>query len=158
MGLNGHALPDARAILRKVVSIPNGDAITLSVWRQDHSSEATLQVQPWPHMKALRSEVLASPEDVALSQAQGCGLHLTMLTDANRQRCHLANESGVLIDRVAEGSEAETMGFQAGDVIEKVGDAAVTTPAKSWPGFLTEALRTATLSLCWFRDRLETDG
>jgi serine protease Do len=157
MGVNGQALPDNRAILRKIVT-SNGDTITLSVWRQDHSTEATLKVRPWPHMMALRSEVLASPEDVALAKAQGCGLHLAMLTDAGRVRYHLSDELGVLVDQVAEGSEAETMGFQAGDVIEKVGDAAVTTPAKSWPGFLTEALRTATLSLCWFRDRLETDG
>jgi len=79
---------------------------------------------------ALRSKVLASPEDVALAQAQGCGLHLAMLTDANRQLFHLSNEPGVLIDKVAQGSEAETMGFQAGDVIEKVGDAEVATPAE----------------------------
>jgi membrane-associated protease RseP (regulator of RpoE activity) len=121
-------LPDNRAILRKIITTPTGDTITLSVWRQDHSSEATLKVQPWPHMMALRSKVLASPQDVALAQAQGCGLHLAMLTDATRQRFHLSNQPGVLIDKVAPGSEAETMGFQAGDVIEKVGDVAVTTP------------------------------
>jgi len=79
-------------------------------------------------MKALRSAVLASPEDVAAAQAQGSGLHLTMLTDANRQRFHLPDEPGVLIDQVAPGSEAETMGFRVGDVIEQVGDVGVTTP------------------------------
>ena len=130
MGLNGRALPDARAILRQIVTIPIGDRITLSVWRQNQSTEATLQVQSWPHLMALRSKVLASPEEVAIAQAQGCGLHLAMLTDANRRRFHLSNQAGVLIDKVAEGSEAETMGFQAGDVIEKVGDVAVTTPAE----------------------------
>ena len=128
MGLNGQSLPDARAILRDIIPLPNGDKITLSVWRQDQSMEATLQVKPWPHIMALRSKVLASPEDVAFAQAQGCGAHLAMLTDANRQRFHLSNESGVLVDQVAPGSEAETMGFQAGDVIEKVGNVAVTTP------------------------------
>ena len=128
MAVNGHASPDAREILRKIVATPNGDTITLSVWKRDHASEATLQVQPWPHMKALRSAVLASPEDVAAAQAQGSGLHLTMLTDANRQRFHLPDEPGVLIDQVAPGSEAETMGFRAGDVIEQVGDVGVTTP------------------------------
>ena len=128
MGVNGHALPDNRAILRKIVTTPIGNTITLSVWRQNHSSETALQVQRWPHIMALRSQVLASPEDMALAQAQGSGLHLAMLTDANRQRFHLSNEPGVLIDKVAAASAAETMGFQAGDVIEKVGDVAVTTP------------------------------
>ena len=75
---------------------------------------------------ALRSKVLSSP----LAQAPGCGAHLAMLTDANRQRFHLSNEPGVLIDQVAPGSDAETMGFQAGDVIEKVGDVAVATPSE----------------------------
>jgi len=126
--VNGHALPDAPAILRKIVTTPTGDLVTLSVWRQHQSKVATLKVQPWPHMTALRSQVLASPEDVALAKTEGCGLHLAMLTDANRQRYHLTDEPGVLVDQVAKGSEAETMGFQPGDVIEKVGDVAVTTP------------------------------
>ena len=127
MGVDGQALPDNRAILRKIVT-SNGDVITLSVWRQDHSMEATLKVRPWPHMMALRSEVLASPEDVALAKTQGCGLHLAMLTDANRRRYHLSDEAGVLVDQVAPGSEAETMGFEAGDVIEKVANMEVKTP------------------------------
>jgi serine protease Do len=128
MGIDGRALPDNRAILRKITTTPIGKTIALSVWRQNHSEEATLQVKSWPHMMALRSQVLASPKDVALAQALGCGLHLAVLTDANRQRYHLTGEPGVLIDQVFAGSEAQTMGFQAGDVIEKIGDMAVTKP------------------------------
>lgn len=87
-----------------------------------------MQVQPWPHMMALRSNVLASPADAAAAQAQGCGLRLAMLTDANRKRFHLSHETGVLVDHVVPGSEADTEGFRAGDVIEQVGDVGVTTP------------------------------
>jgi hypothetical protein len=55
MGIDGQAWPDHRAIMRKVATTPIGDTIALSVWRPNHSEEATLQVQPWPHMMAPRS-------------------------------------------------------------------------------------------------------
>ena len=128
MGINGNALDDARAILRKIATFQNGDTIVIGVWRQARSIQAKLQVHPWPNMVALRSDVLASPEDVALAESKGCGMHLATLTDANRQSSQVGNEPGVLVDQVAAGSGAETMGFQAGDVIERVGDVAVTTP------------------------------
>ncbi|HEX3994655.1 MAG TPA: PDZ domain-containing protein, partial [Acetobacteraceae bacterium] len=128
MGADGHPLTDARAVLRDVIIVPTGAKIAFNVWRNDHSTEAIVQTAPWPHMKALRSEVLASPASVAQTQAAGCGLHLAAITDADRQRFHLGNATGVLIDQVADGSEAETRGFRPGDVIEKVGNMPVTTP------------------------------
>jgi serine protease Do len=128
MGADGHVLTDARAVLRDVIVAPTGAKIAFDVWRGDHSTQATIQTLPWPNMKALRSEVLASPASVAQAQAAGCGLHLAAITDADRQRYNLGDATGVLIDKVANGSEADTMGFRPGDVIEKVGNVPVATP------------------------------
>jgi serine protease Do len=127
-GADGHQLWDSRAVLRAVLVMPLGAPIKLEVWRQDHMTSATVQGQPWPHLMALRSDVLASAASVARAQAEGLGLHLTTLTDATRKRFNLTETSGVLIDQVAEGSQAEARGLKAGDVILQVGNRPATGP------------------------------
>jgi serine protease Do len=129
-GANGHPLPDARAVLRTIVQEPSGESISLTFWRHGHAEEATLKGTPWPHMMALRSDVLASAAAVARAQAEGLGLgiHLTTVTPASQQQFGLADLTGVLIDQVIPGSQAEDLGLKAGDVIEQVGDLPTKTP------------------------------
>ena len=131
-GADGQALTDSRAILRVIVRKPPGEPISLSVWRQGQMMEATLRGQPWPHMAALRSDVLASAAAVALAQAAGLGLglgmHLTAITAENRQSFGLGDASGALIDEVTPGSQAEDTGLKPGDVIEQVDHHPATTP------------------------------
>jgi S1-C subfamily serine protease len=90
----------------------------------------TLQSQPWPHLLALRSEVLASPENIAKAEAAGLGVHVASITAADRQRYHLGGSAGVLIDRVTPDSEATSLGLKPGDVIEQVGEQPATSPAE----------------------------
>jgi serine protease Do len=127
-GILGEERPDSRAILRATLMVSSGDPILLSVWRHGHTREVTLRGQAWPHMMALRSQVLASPLDIARAEAVGLGLHLTSITATDRQRYSLGNASGVLIDQVAPGSQAETTNLQPGDVIQQVGELPSTTP------------------------------
>jgi serine protease Do len=126
--VEGLPSPDASAVLRAVLLKPSGESISLSVWRRGQMTEVTVRGQPWPHMMALRSEVLASRADVARAQAAGLGLHLTNVTAADRRHRDLPDGVGVLIDRVASDSEAEHAGLNAGDVIEQVGDRPARTP------------------------------
>jgi serine protease Do len=127
---DGQQSPDPRAILRMVIMSPPGDRIALSVWRNGSMRQVTIRSQPWPHMVALRSEVLASAAAVARAEALGLcrGLHLSAITAENRKRFGLADASGVLVDQVTPGSQAATVGLEAGDVIEQVGDQPATTP------------------------------
>ena len=74
------------------------------VWRNGVTEDMTLQAVPWPTMMALRSQVLASPENIAKAEAAGLGLHLASITAADRQRYHLGDTKGVLIDQVTPGS------------------------------------------------------
>jgi len=74
--------------------------------------------------------VLASPQAIARAESVGLGLHLTRISAADRRRYSLADTSGVLIDRVVSGSQAEDMNLRAGDVIEQVGARRATTPAE----------------------------
>ncbi|HVC63448.1 MAG TPA: trypsin-like peptidase domain-containing protein [Acetobacteraceae bacterium] len=128
--VRGQAMPDSRAILRTVVVAPEGAAITLSVWRHGQMRDVTVRTVPWPRMLALRSQVLASPQAIARAESVGLGLHLTRISAADRRRYSLADTSGVLIDRVVSGSQAEDMNLRAGDVIEQVGARRATTPAE----------------------------
>ena len=126
--VDGQPSSDAGAVLRAVLQKPTGEQIFLTVWRHGHAMDVTVRGQAWPHMMALRSDVLASAASVAKAQAAGLGLHLARLTIADRQRIGLPNDVGVLIEQVAPESQAEHAGLHPGDVIEQVGDRPATTP------------------------------
>jgi S1-C subfamily serine protease len=65
---------------------------------------------------------------VARAEAGGRGLHLSAITDADVTRYKLASKSGVLVDQVTAGSEAESLGLKPGEVIVQVGKDPATTP------------------------------
>jgi serine protease Do len=121
-GADGHELPDARAIQRYVLLQPPSAPISLTVWRHGRTSQVTLRAQPWPHIMALRSEVLPSPADVARVTDEGIGLHLTAISEANRKQFGLTDDRGVLVDQIIPGSQADEAGLKPGDVIEQVDD------------------------------------
>jgi S1-C subfamily serine protease len=121
-GANGIALPDARAILRFTLVQPAGTPISLAVWRGGHMTNVTVTGQPWPHIMALRSEVLATPDAIARVSAEGVGLQVTAITAADRARLGLADASGVLIDQVTPGTQADVDGLKRDDVIVRVDD------------------------------------
>jgi serine protease Do len=127
--VDGKTMTDARAILRAISEKPAGVPISLSVWRSGHSADVTVQGVPWPHMRALRSDVLASAASVARLQQHSTGLHVTEVTEADRKRLGLTEQQGVLVDSVAAGSLADSMGIAAGDVIEQVSDRPAVSPA-----------------------------
>jgi len=126
-GANGQTLDSATAIMSYIVTQPLGTPISLLVWRHDQMQDAVVRGEPWPNLRALRSEVLASPASVAQAQAAGIGLHLAPLTAHERESG--AKVSGVLVDRVTPGSQAAAMGIEPGDIIERVDEQAATTPA-----------------------------
>ena len=100
-------------------------------------------------MMALRGEVLASAASIAQAEDAGFGLHVTNITDEDRKRYDLANANGVLIDNVVPGSQAETMKFHAGDVIEQIGTQKAPTLAQVTSKLMIGEGRRATLSRCW---------
>ena len=131
----GRPMPDARAVLRAVLMAPDGVAIPITLWRGGHTQDVTLQSQAWPHLLALRSQVLASPENIAKAEAAGLGLHLASITAADRKRYHLGGSAGALIDRVTPDSQAASLGLKPGDVIEQVGQQPTTSPAEATAQF-----------------------
>jgi serine protease Do len=131
----GRPMTDARAVLRAVLMAPDGVAIPITLWRGGHTQDVTLQSQAWPHLLALRSQVLASPENIAKAEAAGLGLHLASISAADRRRYHLGGSAGALIDQVTPDSQAASLGLKPGDVIEQVGQQPTTSPAEATAQF-----------------------
>jgi serine protease Do len=127
----GQEMPDARAVLRTVATAPEGVKVPLLVWRHQEMMSVALQSVPWPEMLELRSEVLASPENIARAESAGIGMTLAGLTPADRKRNHLGDVPGVLIDAVAPGSMADNMSLKPGDVILQIGDSPVSSPSEA---------------------------
>ena len=119
-GDDGTSLPDARAVLRFILVQPPGKPITLAVWRGDQMTNVTVAGQQWPHIMARREDVLASAAAVARLSAEGIGARVTAITAANRAQYDLKDASGVVIDQVIPGTQADEMGLKAGDVVDQV--------------------------------------
>jgi serine protease Do len=113
---------NARFVQRTIVVTPTGEPITLSVWHAGQTRNVSVRGADWPHMAALRGSVLASATAVASVHAEGTGMHVVDITPALRKRFDLQQTSGVVIDHVADGTEADSLGLTAGDVITMVGD------------------------------------
>lgn len=125
--IGGGPAINARTVERTVVVTPTDVPITLSVWQAGHTRTVSLRGTDWPHMMALRGSVLASAKAVASVHAEGTGMDLADITPALRKRFDLQQTSGVVIDHVADGTEADTLGLTAGDVITMVGDQPATS-------------------------------
>ncbi len=125
-GADGQGLHNASAILRFFVTREVGQPISLLVWRDGQMANVVVRGQHWPHMMALRSDVLASPASVAEAQAAGLGLHLAATTDAAQNG---GSTPGVVVDAVTPGSQADDLGMRPGDVIERVNGKPATTAA-----------------------------
>ena len=125
--IDGQTMYNARAIQRAVIVKPPGEPIVLSLWNRGQTRYATLRGEDWPHMMTGPANVLASAASIARAEAEGTGLHLLDLGAAVRKRFGLTETSGVVIDRVTPGSEADSLGLEAGNVIRMVGN----DPAKT---------------------------
>jgi len=119
---------DARAVQRAIVLKRPGQPVQLTVWSDGQTRDVTVRGEPWPDMMALRTEVLASTAGLQNAEAAGAGMHLANITPEDRERYRLSDASGVLIDQVSAGSEAESLGLQVGDVIRMVGGHPATAP------------------------------
>jgi serine protease Do len=125
--VDGEELDSAVAVLNHVVTRLSTQPISLLIWRDREMQEVVLRGQPWPDMTALRSDVLASAASVAEAQAAGLGLHLAPKTTTVTAQS--GPVSGVLVDAVTEGSQADAVGIRSGDVIERVDSKPATNPA-----------------------------
>jgi serine protease Do len=122
---NGKPQMGARDLMRSIVVTPSGQPMTLTFWRDGHERDISLTGEPWPHMMALRGDVLASPANIALVQMDGVGVGVKAMTPAEREQAGVPADTGVLIDHVVPGSQAENTDLRPGDIILRTDQGAV---------------------------------
>ena len=73
---------------------------------------------------------VAPPEEAPGVKPNAMGLSLVPLTPAGAKQFGVDGSKGVLVAKVVDGSPADEAGLQRGDVIERIGQKVVTTPAE----------------------------
>lgn len=121
---NGKAITGPRDLAMDVANVASGTAAKLTVWRDGHESvmETTIGDQPGRLARQTDATTSGSPVGLALAPLD---------QDAQQQLGLDASAKGVVVARVTPGSRADESGVRAGDVIVRVGNEAVTTPAEA---------------------------
>jgi serine protease Do len=127
--LNGHPVEGAHDLAVTVAEIKPGSDTTLTLWRNgaEHKVAVTLGEFSTEQQSAENSGEQGTKEPV--------GLALSPLTlDARNQLSVPSSVKGAVVAEVVPGSPAAESGIQTGDVIIKVGEDAVSTPAEAVAG------------------------
>jgi len=130
---DGKPIKDARDLAMAVADTPSGKSADVTVWRDGHSRSISVTIgnEDTSKVASAAGEESASPTPV--------GMSLEPLTPDARDQLNLSPAiKGVVVADVTQGSRADESGVQAGDVIERVGGNAVSTPAQ-----VADAIRTA---------------
>jgi serine protease Do len=129
---------DTRALRRMIAIAKIGATVPVSIWRDGKTQTVTANIVEWPD--EAKAAATAAEQRPATANAEQLGLHLAPITDEARARFKLAaGVSGVLVSDITHNSTASDQGIAAGDVIVKVQQAPVSTPAEVQQG-LTDAL------------------
>ena len=127
--LNGHPVEGAHDLAFSVAAIKPGSEATMTLWRKgaEHKVAVRLGEFPTEQQSAENSGEPGTKEPV--------GLALSPLTpDARNQLSLPSSVNGAVVAEVIPGSPAAESGVQSGDVIIKVGEDAISTPAEAVAG------------------------
>lgn len=114
---DGEAVGEVAHFRNTIARTEPGTKVRLDLWRS--GAATSVQVE----LDALESDDSAG---IAAAKPASLGLGLENITPQLQQRLGLTQSSGVVITRVEPGSPAAKAGIAPGDVIEQVGDTAVT--------------------------------
>ena len=138
LGYDGKEVEEMRQLPLLVASTPAGEEAELTIWRDGEERTVEVEIarlQPEEQVAAAQQAPNAEPT----GQSEVLGATLATLTPELKRQFRIPSEvEGVVVVGVdADGPAAET-GLRPGDVIEKVAQAKVSTPAE-----VEEAAKTA---------------
>jgi serine protease Do len=132
---DGSVPTDERALLRDIAHTPVGDTITLSVRHEGEERNVLIPVEAWPRNQweardaptpVMRPKIVIPPD---------LGLSLSPIDDGEKMKLGLDKGlNGVLVKGVTPGSDPARRGLSSGDVILRVQNTPVTTPAEVQSG------------------------
>lgn len=127
--INGQAVEDQRDLTRKVALVAQGQPATFSVNREGKALELKVTVGLRPEERVASNTPTPQSQN-ATPGASAMGMGLAPLTpQARRARSLSEDASGVVITRVDPDSNAAEKGLEAGDVVLRVNNRNVTSPA-----------------------------
>ena len=128
--INGQSVEDSTDLTRKVATVPAGNVATFSVNRGGKPSEIRVTIGARPDDR-VASNAPAGKPGAAAASATAAGLALSSLTPETKRTYNVADAvtSGAVITKVDTDSDAAEKGLQAGDVVLKVGNRTVRSPA-----------------------------
>jgi serine protease Do len=126
--VDGKPVADNRDLTRKVATLAAGATTTFQVNRQGKPMEIKVLIGNRPDDKVATAK--PPTPSIGPSAASAMGLGLSPLTPETRKSLNLGeNVTGVVITKVDPNSDAADKGLQPGDVVLRVGNHAVKTPA-----------------------------
>jgi serine protease Do len=118
---NGKTIKSPRDLAMDVADAKAGSAANLSVYREGHQQSVQVTIGNPSEQKAAQAET---------PRGGRVGLALAPLNDEARSALGLDDQTnGVVVARVKPGSPAAESGLQANDVITRIGQDQVTSPA-----------------------------
>lgn len=131
-GVNDETVTNPRDLAVDIAGIAPGSTAHIKLLRNGHEQTITVTLATLPNDKNSGSTGTSN------TGADSLGLQLTALTPALRQQLGLsADQGGVMISEVTQGSPADNAGLQQGDVIVSVGATPVNNVDQA-----TKAIRT----------------
>jgi serine protease Do len=126
LSVNGKRVDNSRGLARMVADLAPQDAAKLIVLRDGKEREVTIKLGQFPDDKKLAKmeEDVPKTEPPETKDVGELGLSLAPASVLGK-----SDKSGVLITKVASGSEAAGKGLKEGDIILEVGGAEVTSPS-----------------------------
>jgi serine protease Do len=126
----GHAQTDERELLRNIARSQVGDQITLRVRHDGSERDITMTTMEWPRDQWEKRDAPVAAQRPKIVIPPDLGLALAPIPADQKPGLGLEpGLSGVLVKTVAPGSDAANRGMVSGDVILRVQDQSVATPA-----------------------------
>jgi serine protease Do len=130
---DGKDIADTRALLRAVADAPAGQKAPLVVWRDGAKKTLYVQVgqmKPDDEKPADDATKKKQATPAVSGSVDALGLTLAAINDETRKQMQLPEKAtGVVITKVDRTSEAAQKDIKRGDIIARIGDRDVKTPA-----------------------------
>jgi serine protease Do len=128
LSFNGAEISQLRDLPRAVSATRPGSSASMTVWRNGQKTELQVKIGEAPE----NPRVAAAGDNGELpgeGRAQAAGLHFAPLTPDLRRELHLGRDiNGVVITSVDDGSAADALGLQRGDVVLSINQQPVMSP------------------------------
>jgi serine protease Do len=135
MRYNGSVLSDERALLRSIAHTPVGETITLLVRRDGEERPVPVPVEAWPRNQWEARDAPTAVQRPKTVIPPDLGLSLSPIGKEERAQAKLENDmNGVLVTSVAANSDSARRGMASGDIILRVQDLPVSSPAEVQTG------------------------